>query len=333
MFIGSSVEGKRIAENIQEQLEYDVDSTVWHQGIFGLSGGTLETLVNCVNDFDFATLVLTGDDLIEKRNVSGRSPRDNVLFELGLFMGALGRSRTFIVHSRSNPPLLPSDLAGITPATFMARDNLSAALGPACTKLRRAIEAQGARQRSEATTAHLSDISNLKQTLSEQHSMITELFKRLMDGPRADARSARKDGMEFLDGAWFSSSGSHGYCRIEPEGPRLIYRRRGHESATGEYYDFKRIGEEMFARFRWFDSDIRGFAWLKIESHTLLSGAWWMEEDVPTTAHDDPELLKRARGMNSNTWTKHFTTEPAWATAAFQRLRASPSGIYESRET
>jgi predicted nucleotide-binding protein len=97
MFIGSSVEGKRVAEQIQESLEYEVESTVWHQGVFGLSGGTLETLVDALDDYDFATLVLTADDLIEKRDLTGRAPRDNVLFELGLFMGALGRRRTFIV--------------------------------------------------------------------------------------------------------------------------------------------------------------------------------------------------------------------------------------------
>jgi predicted nucleotide-binding protein len=76
MFIGSSVEGKRVAEQIQESLEYEVDSTVWHQGVFGLSGGTLETLVNALDEYDFATFVLTADDLIEKRDISGRSPRD-----------------------------------------------------------------------------------------------------------------------------------------------------------------------------------------------------------------------------------------------------------------
>lgn len=66
MFIGSSVEGKLVAETIQEDLDYEVASTVWHQGVFGLSGGTLETLVACFDDYDFATLVLTADDLVEK---------------------------------------------------------------------------------------------------------------------------------------------------------------------------------------------------------------------------------------------------------------------------
>ena len=61
---------------------------MWHQGVFDLSSGTLESLVAAIDDYDFATLVLTPDDLLEKRDVTGRCPRDNVLFELGLFMGA-----------------------------------------------------------------------------------------------------------------------------------------------------------------------------------------------------------------------------------------------------
>ncbi len=65
MFIESSFEGKLVAETIQEVLDYEVTSTVWHQGVFGLSGGTLETLVASLDEYDFATLVLTADDLIE----------------------------------------------------------------------------------------------------------------------------------------------------------------------------------------------------------------------------------------------------------------------------
>jgi hypothetical protein len=147
MFIGSSVEGKGIAETIQVLLDYDVASTVWHQGVFDLSGNTLETLVEALPEYDFATLVLTADDLVEKRQHTAKAPRDNVIFELGLFMGALGRRRTFVVHSRADCPMLPTDLAGITTATYEPRSNLDAALGPACTQIKRAIERAGARSR------------------------------------------------------------------------------------------------------------------------------------------------------------------------------------------
>lgn len=121
MFIGSSTEGKDIAETIQVLLEREVASTVWDQGVFALSTSTLETLVESLPEYDFATLVLTADDLVEKRDHAAKAPRDNVIFELGLFMGALGRRRTFVVHSRTDSPMLPTDLAGITTATYEPR--------------------------------------------------------------------------------------------------------------------------------------------------------------------------------------------------------------------
>ena len=59
-----------------------------------MSKGSLQGLVEQVLKFDFAVLIMTPDDLTEKRGVSEMSPRDNVIFELGLFMGALGPART-----------------------------------------------------------------------------------------------------------------------------------------------------------------------------------------------------------------------------------------------
>ena len=89
--------------------------------MFGLSEGTLESLVKKLPGFDFAILVLTPDDVAITRGEAEQLPRDNVLFELGLFMGKLGRDRCFVVDDRSKQMKLPSDLAGVTPATFEVR--------------------------------------------------------------------------------------------------------------------------------------------------------------------------------------------------------------------
>lgn len=322
MFIGSSVEGKRIAETIQVALEYEVDTTVWHQGVFGLSGGTLESLVSAVDDYDFATLVLTADDLLEKRKVSGRGPRDNVLFELGLFMGALGRNRTFIVHSRTTPPMLPSDLAGVTPATFEDRPNLEAALGPACTKIKRAIEGQGARPRGNAPALH-AELARLDRQFSEHNAMLGELFRRLIARPDAATAPAVPGNLDFLQGAWLSlPSRSHGYCMVQQGTPRLVYCYAGNSEATGEYYDFRRIGDEIACRFRWFDDDFHGYVWLKIDTADRLEGAWWMAEHAPPSALDNLDRLRASRGMNASVWTRRDGAAfPDWAVAALQRPR------------
>jgi len=148
VFVGSSAEGLPVAEALQVGLEYDAEVTVWSQSVFGLSGGTLETLVNKARDFDFAVLVLTPDDMVTSRGEQKPAARDNVLFELGLFMGAFGRHRTFIVHPRVTEMSLPSDLAGITTGTYdphRSDGDLQAAVGPICTKIKRSVRDQGRR--------------------------------------------------------------------------------------------------------------------------------------------------------------------------------------------
>ena len=104
-------------------------------------------MVNALDDFDFAALVLTPDDLLTSQNESSVAPRDNVLFELGLFMGALGRKRTFVVYDRSVKLKLPTDLAGVSAATFEPHSsgNLQSALGAATTRIEDQISKLGLR--------------------------------------------------------------------------------------------------------------------------------------------------------------------------------------------
>jgi len=167
LFIGSSTEALAIAHAVEYQLQHDAEITVWDENLFGLGSTSLETLVNSLERFDFAVLVLTPDDFVISRSVPGLTPRDNVMFELGLFMGYLGRSRTFIVYDRAAKPKIPSDLVGVTSATYNSnrRDkNLIAAVGPACTLIREAIKGLGAfdnkRVRQlEKATHHVEDVS------------------------------------------------------------------------------------------------------------------------------------------------------------------------------
>lgn len=142
IFVASSVEGLPIAEALALNLQYDAQVTIWDEGVFSLSEGTLATLDEVADASDFAIVVLTADDMTTTRGRTSAVPRDNVIFELGFFMGRLGRERTFMVYSRDNSPALPSDLAGVTAATFAERDddNLAAALGPATTQIKEAMQ-------------------------------------------------------------------------------------------------------------------------------------------------------------------------------------------------
>lgn len=139
LFIGSSSEGIEIAEAIQLNLSAYAEVTIWNQNVFELSQATLESLIKLLDRFDFAVIVLTPDDVLFSRERTFESARDNVFIELGLFMGKLGRERTFLIFDQDSKIKIPSDLSGITLAGFHGKridENMSAALGPACTQIK-----------------------------------------------------------------------------------------------------------------------------------------------------------------------------------------------------
>lgn len=142
-FIGSSTEGLTVANKIQELLAHDLSVVVWNQGtVFGLGDATLEALEAAVLEYQFGIFVFTPDDKLQTRGETKPVARDNVLFELGLFIGKLGRHRAFVVHPGKRAIVLPSDLLGITTATYDPDErNLAAAIGPVCNRIRGAVKA------------------------------------------------------------------------------------------------------------------------------------------------------------------------------------------------
>lgn len=147
MFIGSSVESLPIAYAAQQNLRYCAEVTVWDQGVFELSASTLDSLIKTLEKSDFAMFVFSPDDLAQIRGEQSSIVRDNVLLELGLFVGRLGKSRCFIL-APDNPTALriPTDLIGMTPARYETNrsdNSYQAATGPACNQIRQQIEAQG----------------------------------------------------------------------------------------------------------------------------------------------------------------------------------------------
>ena len=137
LFICSSAEGRDVAEAIQFGLDRDTEVEVWHQDIFKLSDVPLDSLETAVRTIDFAAIVVTPDDVTTKRGVTHVVPRDNVVFELGMFVGALGRRRTFIVMPRDEDISLPTDLSGLAVSRYAPRSdgNLIAAVGTVCTQM------------------------------------------------------------------------------------------------------------------------------------------------------------------------------------------------------
>jgi predicted nucleotide-binding protein len=142
IFIASAGESLSVAYAIQANLDRHADCTVWTQGVMRLSRATTQNLIELLKNSDFGIFVFNPDDVLSSRGESHGVPRDNVVFELGMFAGRLGMESTFIVVPRGVDIKLPSDLLGLSVAEY-ATDrpdgNLEAALGPACNAIRREL--------------------------------------------------------------------------------------------------------------------------------------------------------------------------------------------------
>ena len=148
LFIISSKEAVRVAQDIQHNLQHDAIVQVWTDGVFFASGYALEALEEAVDDTDFAIAIAQPDDVTISREVESNSLRDNVIFELGLFMGKLGRRRTILFQPEGKILKLPSDLQGLTAVTYKngpAKD-MPSLLGGPCTDVRKIIQELGVRK-------------------------------------------------------------------------------------------------------------------------------------------------------------------------------------------
>jgi CRP/FNR family transcriptional regulator, cyclic AMP receptor protein len=146
MFIGSSTERLRWARKLADYCASDqdtIEAVVW-DSLFGNLEYPLEALTRTLNDWDFAALIWGGEDRTHSRSTVKASPRDNLIFEAGLSIGRLGRTRTFIlVPEASNRSLkIPSDLEQATLLKYS-----DAAMSDACERITKIIRELGPRTR------------------------------------------------------------------------------------------------------------------------------------------------------------------------------------------
>ena len=115
VFVASSTASASLAHRLADRLKPDVAADVWDT-LFKPGDNTLDNLLLFSSLYEFGIFVLSADDLTTTRDVQRYQPRDNVIFELGIFMGAVGRSRAFavVVDGGDGDVKLPTDLAGNT---------------------------------------------------------------------------------------------------------------------------------------------------------------------------------------------------------------------------
>ncbi|OBQ46464.1 TIR domain-containing protein [Halodesulfovibrio spirochaetisodalis] len=179
LFIGSSVESLPIARATGHNLEYDAEVTLWDSGIFKLSSNALDDLTTTAKHVDFAVFIFTPEDITNIRSAEHHTVRDNVIFELGLFIGSIGKERCFTVSPRGVELHLPSDLAGLTNATYQANrndGNLTSALSYACNQIRTELESKGPLTTLNQPLPQKVDLNNVSSDLSSSDFSLLRLL-------------------------------------------------------------------------------------------------------------------------------------------------------------
>src|ERR1043166_7331449 len=143
IFLGSSGEQGKLLRGLTRGLEDVAHVEPWMTS-FNPGTTTLERLLELTREVDFAAFVFAQDDWTtnspsaEPATTPGQaSPRDNVVFEAGLFGGVLGMRRTYILHASGAK--LPTDLLGLTSVRY-GGSTAADVINVICQKLRSAIE-------------------------------------------------------------------------------------------------------------------------------------------------------------------------------------------------
>lgn len=148
VFVMSSAESLPVTRLLVEHFQHDPFLTVvWDHGVFRASNYTLDELEQQLELADFAIAIAHADDTVITRGDEWPTVRDNVVFELGMFIGFLGRKRAFLMEPREDKLKLPSDLAGLTTVSYryVPGSDARSYLAPACNQIRELILAAGSR--------------------------------------------------------------------------------------------------------------------------------------------------------------------------------------------
>jgi hypothetical protein len=262
IFLGSSGEQAKLLGAIARGLSDVVDVEPWTT-TFNPGQSTLDRLVELSQEVDFAAFVFAQDDWTSTdATQSGQaSPRDNVVFEAGLFGGALGIRRTFILHAHGAK--LPSDLLGLTAIRYDPATS-SAEVRAINQKLRKAIESEGRRGPIEGLWWQLS----LTVRSDEEPSAVSLLsVSRDRDGGlNVAGRAWQEDGA--LSARYWSEAAKE---RTDPAG--VFYFWKGERPRHPNAPQLEGTGE------------------IRVESADRATGYWTTRSDR------DPELNARTAGV------------------------------------
>src|SRR6185295_9111631 len=263
IFLGSSGKQAKLLQTLTRGLEDVAHVEPWMTS-FDPGTTTLERLLELTREVDFAAFVFAQDDWTTNGSPAASepapgqaSPRDNVVFEAGLFGGTLGMRRTFILHASGAK--LPTDLLGLTCVRYDGSTS-AAEMKVVCQKLCKAIENEGRVRRIEGMWWQFS----LTQRSAKEPSAVSLLkIARGRDGALEVAgRSWQEDGR--LSARYWSeavkeregSSGIFYYWNgerpLDPNAPQLDgtgeIRLESIDRAAGYFTTRSETGPEVKAR-------------------------------------------------------------------------------------
>ncbi len=277
IFLGSSGKQQKLLQGLTRGLEDVAQVEPWTTS-FNPGTTTLERLLELSREVDFAAFVFAQDDWTtlsppaSDPSESGQaSPRDNVVFEAGLFGAALGMRRTFILHARGTK--LPSDLLGLTCVRYDA--TTAGEMRALNQRLRKAIEDERRVARIEGLWWQFS----LTERSSHEPSAVSLLqISRDRDGSLSlSGRAWQEDGT--LSARYWSEAAKE---RRDP--PGIFYYWRGerprHPNAP----------------------ELDGTAEIRLESTDRAAGYW------TTRSSTHPEVSARTSGFYTRAHSEDMST-------------------------
>ncbi|MBD2846010.1 nucleotide-binding protein [Paenibacillus sp. IB182496] len=195
-FVGSARESIEYVNAIHSQLRFDAEVTPWHAGVFQVNDYPMESLERVLGASDFAVFVFSPDDVVQMRGSVYVAPRDNSLFEMGLFWGRLRRDRVFFLIPSAVPEEqsgmrvegfhLASDLQGMNVLHYDVRSdgNVAAAVNVPCAQIIERIRRLGSYADPHKGLAEARAELRCKQNLLH---FFLEFNKRLLAGEADDA--------------------------------------------------------------------------------------------------------------------------------------------------
>src|SRR6185295_18669578 len=266
IFLGSSGKQQKLLQELTRGLEDVAHVEPWTTS-FNPGTTTLERLLELAREVGFAAFVFARDDWTthspQTSDPSGSgqaSPRDNVVFEAGLFGASLGMRRTFILHASGSK--LPTDLLGLTCVRYEA--TTAAEMRVVNQKLRKAVEDEGRVARIEGLWWQFS----LTERSSQEPSAVSLLqISRDRDGALGvSGRAWQEDGT--LSARYSSEAAKE---RRDPPGVFYYWRgeRPRHTNAP----------------------ELDGTAEIRLESTDRAAGYW------TTRSGTHPEISARTSGL------------------------------------